>query len=146
MATKPHLRVVAGTTDISRKNNMAPTNGFTKLHNDFAGKDGMQRLSLPAQALLIALLVQCNGRNNGALKITAKVLGGRWKSCDTRTRARDELVREGFVVQLFQGHKPNKASLYGLTCFELNPHRDHDAAAVKQFAVGAWKRKESGHA
>jgi hypothetical protein len=145
MATAPKLRVVDG--GAPRKNtNMAPTNGFTKLHNDFAGKDGMQRLSLSAQALLIALLAQYTGKNNGALKITAKVLGGRWVSNDVRKRARDELVREGFVVQLFQGHRPNRASLYAVTCFELDPHRDHDAAAARQFAVGTWKRKEGGDA
>lgn len=139
MATKPQLRVVGGATT-KKSMTMAPTNGFVKLYNDFAGKDGMQRLSLSAQSLLIALLYQYNGRNNGALKITGTVLGGRWQSNRQRLRARDELVREGFVVQLFQGRRPNKASLYAVTCFDLDPHRDHDAAEVNQFKVGAWKR------
>lgn len=145
MATKPQLRVVGGATT-KKSMTMAPTNGFVKLYNDFAGKDGMQRLSLLAQSLLIALLNQYNGRNNGALKITGKVLGGRWVSGDLRTRAKRELMREGFVAELFKGHRPNKASLYALTCFDLDPHRDHDAAEVRQFVVGAWKRKEGDHA
>lgn len=145
MAIKPKLRVVDG--GAPRKNtNMALSNSFVKLHNDYAGKEGMQRLSLSAQALLIALLCQYNGRNNGALKITGKVLGGRWVSGDLRTRAKRELMREGFVAELFKGHRPNKASLYALTCFDLDPHRDHDAAEVRQFVVGAWKRKEGDHA
>lgn len=145
MATKPQLRVVGGATT-KKSMTMAPTNGFVKLYNDFAGKDGMQRLSLLAQSLLIALLNQYNGRNNGALRITSKALGGRWVSNDLRMRAKDELIREGFLVQLFQGHRPNRASLYALTCFELDPHKDHDAAVVNQFEVGVWKRKDGDHA
>lgn len=121
---------------------------FFKAYKDFFGPDGAQRLSHRAQAMLIALMVQYirggNGYegNNGSLKLTAAFLP-HWSSADLKQKARDELIAEGFIVEVSKGRRPNRASLYAITCEALDPHPDHNPELVENFVLGAWRGSKS---
>lgn len=112
---------------------------YTKMYHDFMGPFGAQRLSTPAQSLLIALLCQFDGFNNGALKITASVLPARWRSSDLRQRARRELLENRFIFELARGYRPNRASLYALACFPIDPNPQHEPELVAAFDESAWR-------
>ena len=77
------------------------------------------RLSLSARALLVELCFQYRGSNNGDLTLAYSVLKQHgWNSRNTIERARDELLRERFIVVTRQGRfkKPGGCcSLYALT-------------------------------
>lgn len=121
---------------------------FFKGYKDFFGPDGAQRLSHRAQAMLIALMVQyVPGRvgypgNNGSLKLTAAFLP-HWLSDDVKQKARDELIAEGFIVEVSKGRRPNRASLYAITCEPLDTNPQHDPELVEKFFVGAWRGPKS---
>jgi len=79
------------------------------LHCDFIG------LSPVALKLLIDILGQYNGSNNGDLVITRSFLKTRgWNSVSQIYKARDELVEKGLVVLARQGGR-NRCSLYAIT-------------------------------
>jgi hypothetical protein len=115
------------------------TRKFFKGYPDFFGPFGAQRLSHRAQAMLVALMVQYNRYNNGSLKLTASVLP-HWRSADIKKKARDELIEEGFIVEVFKGRRPNLASLYAVTCEKLDDNDQHDKELSEAFVVGAWRR------
>lgn len=64
---------------------------------------------------------------NGRLLANAKTLDRRgWNSRDTLTRAKNELIKVGFLFETVKGHRPNKASWYALTWFDLPKRAKYD--------------------
>ena len=64
---------------------------------------------------------------NGRLLANSKTLEKRgWKSSDTLTRAKRELINSGFLFETVKGHRPNKASWYALTWFALPKRSNYD--------------------
>lgn len=73
-------------------------------------------LSYSARALLVDIARQYNSSNNGKLVICDKALKPRgWKSQTTIHKAKEELLKAGFLCMTRQGHKPNKASWFAIT-------------------------------
>lgn len=73
-----------------------------------------------SKALLMDLLRQYNGVNNGDFSITLSIMKKRgWNSNGKLTRARDELIEAGLILQTRQGGR-HKCSLYGVTWEPLN--------------------------
>lgn len=118
----------------------ARSRSYFRGYHDFLGPFGAQRLSPFAQAMLLALLAQYKGNNNGSLKITASVLPHRWRSNHMRQKTRDELLNEGFVFEVSRGRRPNVASLYALACYPLDENPEHDADLAEHFDANAWRR------
>lgn len=78
-------------------------------HNDF------KSLSKRALKLLIDLLTQYNGCNNGDLCASMTLMKRRgWKSNDQRTKALKELLEKNLIVLARQGGR-RRASLYAIT-------------------------------
>jgi hypothetical protein len=74
-----------------------------------------------ARMLLLDLAVQYRGNNNGDLSGAWSFMVGRgWRSKETLTRAKRELMRLGLIVETRMGARPNKASLYALTWLALD--------------------------
>jgi hypothetical protein len=68
-----------------------------------------------SRALLLDVLLQYNGRNNGSLVVCDKALKPLgWNSRDGLTKAKRELVELGLLVETRRGAKPNRAAWYAL--------------------------------
>ena len=79
------------------------------------------RLSHPARGLLLELARQFVRDNNGRLLASRAYLFERgWKSADTITNAKRELLAAGFIHETVMGHRPNKASWYAVTWRSLD--------------------------
>lgn len=74
-----------------------------------------------AKALLLDLLSQYRGNNNGDLTACWRFMKERgWKSQDTLNRAKKALIECGLIVETRMGARPNKASLYAITWLALD--------------------------
>jgi len=72
-------------------------------------------LSHTAKSLLVDVVMQYNGKNNGDFTITFSMMRKRgWNSNSTIVRAMDKLIEAGFMMLTRQGGR-NKCNLYGLT-------------------------------
>ncbi|AGW92083.1 hypothetical protein N234_18777 [Ralstonia pickettii DTP0602] len=69
----------------------------------------------PARSLLLDIVMQYNGRNNGSLVACDKYLKPLgWLSSDVIARAKDKLLKCGLLVETRKGQRPNKAAWYAL--------------------------------
>ena len=102
-------------------------------------------LSHPAKSLLLEFARQHyfdkreGSFTNGRLLANSKTLNKRgWKSKDTLTRAKRELINKGFLFETVKGHKPNKAGWYALTWFSLPRRPNYDyGIQYKRFGVSS---------
>jgi hypothetical protein len=97
------------------------------------------RLSHPVKALLLEVARQYIRDNNGRLLLSRAYMGPRgWKSMDTLTNAKRELLGGGFIFETVMGHRPNKASWYAVTWRALDKMTGYDAGTVEGFKRGAY--------
>lgn len=96
-------------------------------------------LSPKAVKLLVNLASQYRGKNNGDLAMPWELMRSfGWRSKDTLYKARDELIRYGFILLSRQGGK-NRCSLYAITWWAVDEcQRKLDIPATKT-APGNWK-------
>ena len=98
-------------------------------------------LSHPARSLLVEFARQYVRDNNGRLLASAKHLSSRgWKSSDVIQRAKQELIRAGFIYETVKGHRPNKASWYAITWQDLDRISGYDAGVWE-----GWVFARSGY-
>lgn len=98
------------------------------------------RLSHPARGLLFELARQFVRDNNGRMLLSRAYLATRgWKSADTITNAKRELLEAGFIFQTVMGHRPNKASWYAVTWRTLDKIPGYDEGSAQLFERGAYK-------
>jgi hypothetical protein len=96
-------------------------------------------LSHPARSLLLEIARQDTRSSNGRLILSSRHLRTRgWKSNDTISRAKSELLRAELIYETVKGHRPNKASWYAVTWYKLYPHKGFDVGAVEGFRLGAY--------
>lgn len=100
------------------------------------------RLSPYAVKLLLDLGSQYRGDNNGDLSAAWKLMHPKgWRSEETLAKAKQELLRAGFLIEMRKGRRPNVCSLYALTWQRLDPSNKYDAGPGA-FQFGAWKANE----
>lgn len=74
-----------------------------------------------ARSLLVDIALQYSGGNNGKLTASMKYLRPLgWKSADTLTRAKTDLLKSGLLIETRKGARPNKAAWYMLAWHELD--------------------------
>ncbi len=114
---------------------------FCMLPHHILDSEEYARLSTRAVKLLIDLLAQYRGKNNGDLCAAWSRMEPRgWNSKDTLNNALKELERSGFILRTRQGGR-NKASLFAIT---WNPIDDCDGKLdVPEMKVppNLWKNK-----
>ena len=82
--------------------------------------NSLAKLSPYAKALLLDLMAQYNGFNNGDLSVAWKLMEKRhWKSKETLSNAKKELLNNGWIIVTRQGGR-NKCSLYALTLYNID--------------------------
>ncbi len=102
-----------------------------------------QGLSHPARSLLIEIARQYVHDNNGRLLASARYLKGRgWTSNDTITTAKRELIEARLIYETVMGHRPNKASWYATTWWDLDRLDGYDPGALAGFEKGAFNKAE----
>ena len=115
-----------GKTDSSRDGG-----GFVALPWSVLDCPAYADLSHPARSLLVEFARQYVRDNNGRLLASARYLRARgWKSADVITRAKQELMAAGFIHETVKGHRPNRASWYALTWYELDRIPGYDPGAT----------------
>jgi hypothetical protein len=111
--------------------------GFIPLPKIVLGCEQFASLSAHAVKLLLDLLLQYRGNNNGDLCATWTMMKKRgWRSKDTLDKARRELLSGRWIALTRQGglHAP---SLYGVTFFSLNEAPKLELNS-REFPFGAW--------
>lgn len=101
-------------------------------------------LSHPAKSLLLEFARQYGAGFNGRLLCSMRYLKTRgFNSAAVVTKAKRELLANGFIHETVMGHRPNKASWYAITWYPLDRIDGYDEGATKTFARGAYKKNES---
>lgn len=99
-------------------------------------------LTYPARSLLLELIRQYRGSNNGRLVLCDKYLEPRgWNSRDVITRAKRQLLDAGLIQETRKGQRPNKAAWFALTWLSLDWSQEMDIAR-NGFARGAYLKNE----
>lgn len=115
--------------------------GFVALPWSVVDAKAYKALSHAARSLLIEFARQYCRDNNGRLIATLKYLKTRgWNSADVISRAKQELIDNGFIFLTVQGHRPNKASWYAVTWQDIDPNRKYDPGTMER-----WPRHRSGY-
>jgi len=115
--------------------------GFVALPWSVLDCPAYARLSHPAKALLLEVARQFVRDNNGRMLLSRAYMATRgWKSADTLTNAKRELLEGGFIFQTVMGHRPNKASWYAVTWRALDKLPGYDAGTAQCFERGAYQK------
>ncbi len=91
-----------------------------------------------AKALLFALMRQHNGNNNGRLHLAKKWLYNQgWTCHENNTKARNELITRGLIVQTKWGGLNMGADWFAITWYDITNYVGLDIAA-KGYSRGAY--------
>jgi hypothetical protein len=113
--------------------------GFSPIPWSVLDSQAFLSLSHPARSLLLEMARQDTRSSNGRLILSSRHLRTRgWKSNDTISRAKSELLRANLIYETVKGHRPNKASWYAVTWYRLYPNKGFDVGALEGFRLGAY--------
>ena len=113
---------------------------FIALPHDVLYSDAYQSISHAARSLLLEVALQYKSDNNGMLLLSTRHLKKRgWRSADVITRKKRELLDAQLIFETVKGHRPNKASWYAVTWFNLDSNKQYDIGISKAFVKGAYR-------
>lgn len=97
-----------------------------------------------ARMLLFDLFAQYKGDNNGDFSACWKFMQPRgWKSEDTLSKAKRQLLELGLIVETRKGARPNKASLYAVTWCALDSCGGKLEMSPMAFPRGAYRLRDT---
>ena len=109
------------------------TDSFVRIPHHVVNHENFRTLSCRATKLLIDLLAQYRGYNNGDLCAPLSLMRERgWNSSDQLHKAKNELIEKDVIIVTRQGGL-NKCSLYAVTWFlidECNGKLDVASTAI----------------
>lgn len=121
-----------------KKSAERPTGAFSALPHVVLDSQAWRGASHPACVLLIELLRQHNGSNNGRLHLSTGWLRKRgWLSVDVIQRAKCELIERMLIVKTRQGGLNAGADLYAITWLPITNFLGLDIRAA-EYHRGAW--------
>jgi hypothetical protein len=113
--------------------------GYTPLPHALLDSTAYTGASPLAKALLLELVRQHNGRNNGRLHLTHSWLASRgWSSKSLVKKAQDELIERGLIVLARQGGLVIGPSWYALTWLPVSDFTRLDISS-RSYAPGLWR-------
>lgn len=116
--------------------------GFAPLPYQLLRSHSLGALSPRATKLLLDLLAQYNGFNNGDLAVAWKLMKKRgWHSQMTLNKAKDELLDRDMIMVTRQGGR-NKATLYALTFYAIDHCKGKLDVSSTHSPLSTWKRHE----
>ena len=99
---------------------------FTAMRHDVLDSEAWARTSMKGIKLIMDLVAQYRGNNNGDLCLAWKIMKPRgWKSEGTLNSAKDEIIEKQWIICTRQGSR-NIASLYALTFFAIDACDKYD--------------------
>ena len=117
---------------------------YNAISHQFLRSQTLRSLTPKANKLLLDMLSQFNGFNNGDICITWKLMRQRgWRSKDTLNKARKELLDMG-VIEIARRGGLNRASLYALTLFAVNECKGKLDITPTTSPKSIYLRNESG--
>ncbi len=97
-------------------------------------------LSHPARALLIEILRQHNGSNNGRMQLATKYLRGRgWSRADVVDRAKKELGESGLAIKTRLGGLNAGPDLWALTWLPITNYVELTEVTSASYQPGKWR-------
>lgn len=123
----------------SKAKGRASTGRFSALPHRCLNHENFIRLSNKAVRLLVDLLYQYNGSNNGDLCIAWNILNKRgWKSKETIRLASLELMHFSWIQLTRQGGLNRIANLYAITFIPINECNGKLDVKSTNVASGTW--------
>jgi hypothetical protein len=116
--------------------------GYVQIPHCVFRSYGFANLSAYASKLLLDLLSQYNGSNNGDFHATFSLMTNRgWKSKGTLNRAIKELVDSGFVELSRQGGR-NKCNLFAVTFYAIDECKGKLDISATDKPTSLWRKNE----
>lgn len=101
--------------------------GFLPIPKDVLDMSEFQSLPSGAKALMLDLMAQYTGRNNGRLCPSYEVMQRTgWTSKGTVQRAKEALLQAPFAILTRQGHPPRTVDWIGFTWWKLDFEKSMD--------------------
>ena len=126
-----------------RQKGRRSSDSFIRIPHHVVNHENFRTLSPRATKLLIDLLAQFRGYNNGDLAATLKMMQERgWNSSDQLNKAKNELVDRDIIWVTRQGGR-NKACLYAVTFFPIDECKGKLDVASTRTAPVNWKNRLS---
>ena len=115
------------------------TDSFVRIPHHVINHEHFRSLSPRATKLLIDLLAQYRGYNNGDLCAPLSLMRERgWNSSDQLHKAKNELIEKDVIIVTRQGGL-NKCSLYAVTWFPIDECYGKLDVAATALPPVAWK-------
>ena len=115
------------------------TDSFVRIPHHVVNHENFRTLSCRATKLLIDLLAQYRGYNNGDLCAPLSLMRERgWNSSDQLQKAKNELIEKDVIRVTRQGGR-NKCSLYAVTWFQIDECNGKLDVASTTTAPVNWK-------
>jgi hypothetical protein len=115
------------------------TDSFVRIPHHVINHEHFRSLSPRATKLLIDLLAQYRGYNNGDLCAPLSLMRERgWNSSDQLQKAKNELIEKDVIIVTRQGGL-NKCSLYAVTWFPIDECNGKLDVASTVIAPVTWK-------
>ena len=116
---------------------------FAKLPHHVLESREYAKLNGSAVKLLIDLLGQFRGQNNGDFTLAWRVMSKRgWRSRDTLNRARTELLESGWITLTRQGGR-HRCGLYAVTWLVIDGCNGKLDVAPTRVASNTWRKPTS---
>ena len=116
--------------------------GFVSFYHCVLSSQAMQKLSAHGTKLLVDLLSQYKGQNNGDLTATYSIMQQRgWHSKGTLFRAIRELLEAGLIEISRQGGR-HRCSLYALTFFAVDACKGKIEIVATNTPKSLWRKHE----
>jgi hypothetical protein len=114
---------------------------FAQVPHDVINSLNWRRASGNAVKLVLDLMVQFNGKNNGDLSAPFSAMKARgWKSSGTLKRAEREALHYGLIEKTRQGGL-NRCNLYAITWRAIDDCKRKLDCSPTRVAGGAWRRE-----
>ena len=133
---------MVGRNEMRRRNKGRQTTpSFVMFPHHVLRHEVLSKLSPRASKLVIDLMAQYQGDNNGDLSAPLSQMRARgWNSSDQLNKAKKELINEDVIWVTRQGGR-NLASLYALTWFPINECEGKLDVSPTKTAPVNWRNK-----
>ena len=133
---------VSGNRKFKAAKDKREAGGFVPLPHAVIRSQSFSRLSAHAVKLLIELLAQYKGDNNGDLQMTWNTMSKRgWASRDTLNKARNQLMETNFILVARQGGR-HRCSLYAVTFYAIDECKGKLDISATVAPPKTWRRYE----
>ena len=117
------------------------TDSFVRIPHHVVNHENFRTLSCRATKLLIDLLAQYRGYNNGDLCAPLSLMRERgWNSSDQLQKAKNEVIEKDVIIVTRQGGL-NKCSLYAVTWFQIDECNGKLDVASSTTPPVNWKKR-----